>query len=71
MEVSSHGMQELHVSLASGFGAEAPIEVHSFPIDRCTMRPLVVEDALAVAPTTPGTGVEFLWDVLTPHEVGA
>ena len=70
LAVSSHGMQELHVSLLAAVSNQGWMECHSFPIDEYTVGGKVrVVDGKATAPSTPGIGVEFDWAKLEPHRV--
>jgi L-alanine-DL-glutamate epimerase-like enolase superfamily enzyme len=67
LPVCTHGMQELHVSLMAAMPNADFMEVHSFPIDRYTKRPLVLKEGRAYAPDEAGTGVEFDWDKLKAY----
>lgn len=63
-------MQELHVSLLAAMPNAGYLEMHSFPIDQYTTRPLVInkDNGMAIAPEVTGTGVTFDWDKLAHHK---
>lgn len=67
--VCSHGMQELHVGLVASQSHGGWLEIHSFPIDEYTTRPLVFRNQRAVASDEPGIGVTFDWERLEPFLV--
>ena len=70
LAVSSHGMQELHVSLLGAVTNQGWMECHSFPIDEYTVGGKVrVVEGRARAPSAAGIGVEFDWAKLDPHRV--
>lgn len=67
--VCSHGMQELHISLVAAQDTSGWVELHSFPIDEYTTRPVTLDGGMTVAPDEPGTGVNFDLDKLRAHAV--
>ncbi len=64
IKLSSHCIQELHVSLVSGKTSLGWIEIHSFPVENYTLKPVQLKDGFAVAPNDVVIGVNFDWDKL-------
>lgn len=69
LAICSHGMHELHVSLLASQPHAGLLEVHSFPIDKYTTRPIRIENGQALVPDIPGTGVVFDDSLLTKHRL--
>lgn len=67
LKICSHGMQELHVSLLAAQPHAGMLEIHSFPIDQYTTKPVEIRDGMAIAPDFVGTGVVFDDALLGPH----
>jgi len=67
LKVSSHGMQELHVSLVGAVKNGGWVEIHSFPIDKFTKRHVMIENGMCEVPDIPGIGVQFDWKKLEEY----
>ncbi|WP_116654641.1 mandelate racemase/muconate lactonizing enzyme family protein [Pelagibacterium sediminicola] len=65
--VCTHGMQELSVSLVAAQPNAGWVESHSFDIETFADRAVELQDGMALAPDSPGTGVTFIEDRLMPH----
>ena len=69
IEICSHGMQELHVSLVASQSHAGWVEMHSFPIYEYIKEPLIMENHLLIVPSVSGTGVEFNWQKLELEKI--
>lgn len=68
LQVTSHGVHELHLHLLAAIPNASLLEVHSFGLERFITNPPELCDGIMVAPDSPGHGVEFDWDQLRQYE---
>ena len=69
LPVSTHGVQELSVSLLSGIANPGYLEIHSYFIENWTKNRIKIVEGVATAPDTPGSGVDFCFDLMEKHEI--
>jgi L-alanine-DL-glutamate epimerase-like enolase superfamily enzyme len=64
LPVTSHGAHDVTVHLLAAVPNRSYLEAHGFGLDRYIAEPLRLEQGRAVAPDTPGHGVQFDWKTL-------
>ncbi len=69
LQVTSHGVHELHLHLLAAIPNASMLEVHSFGLERFITNPPQLKDGFMRAPDTPGHGVKFDWEQLREYEV--
>ena len=69
LQVTSHGVHELHLHLLAAIPNASYLEVHSFGLERFIKNPPVLADGMMQAGSDPGHGVQFDWDALEAFRV--
>jgi L-alanine-DL-glutamate epimerase-like enolase superfamily enzyme len=67
--LTTHGIQEMHVSCLAAIPNASLLEIHPFRIDDFLVHRLEVKDGYAYASDRPGHGVEINWDKIAKHRV--
>jgi L-alanine-DL-glutamate epimerase-like enolase superfamily enzyme len=70
LQVTSHGVHDLHVHLLAAVPNASYLEVHGFGLERFIKEPMRFEEGVALAPDRPGHGVALDWDALEAHRAG-
>lgn len=68
LDVTTHGVHELHLHLLAAIPNASYLEVHSFGLERFMKNPPALVAGVMTAPNEPGHGVQFDWDALKEHE---
>lgn len=66
-QVTTHGIQDLHVSVLAAIPNASLLEIHAFRIDDFLVHPLKIVDGYAYASDRPGHGVEIDWERMSRH----
>ena len=69
LQVTSHGVHELHLHLLAAIPNASLLEVHSFGLERFITNPPQLNEGIMRAPDLPGHGVKFDWEQLREYEV--
>ena len=69
LQVTSHGVHELHIHLLAAIPNASLLEVHSFGLERFIKNPPQLKEGIMVPPDSPGHGVEFDWDLLRDFQL--
>ncbi len=69
-KLTTHGIQEMHVSCLAAIPNASLLEIHAFRVDDFLINPMKIEDGFAYASDLPGHGVELDWDKIAKHKIG-
>ncbi len=67
--LTTHGIQEMHVSCLAAIPNASLLEIHAFRIDDFLIHPMEIRDGYAYASDRPGHGVEIDWDRIAQHRI--
>ena len=68
-DLTTHGIQEMHVNCLAAIPNASLLEIHAFRLDDFLVHQLDINDGYAYAPERPGHGVEIDWKKLGQHKV--
>lgn len=69
LQVTSHGVHELHLHLLAAIPNASYLEVHSFGLERFIKNPPLLDGGMMTPSDEPGHGVRFDWGRLAEYEV--
>ncbi|WP_413432865.1 mandelate racemase/muconate lactonizing enzyme family protein [Crateriforma spongiae] len=67
--LTTHGIQEMHVSCLAAIPNASLLEIHAFRVDDFLVHPLEIKDGYAYASDRPGHGVVIDWDKIAKHKI--
>ena len=69
-KLTTHGIQEMHVSCLAAIPNASLLEIHAFRIDEFLVHPLEIKDGYAFTSERIGHGVVIDWEKMARHRIG-